>query len=187
MQLQYSVEQGTSFVCNFNNQSPQTKDALHLCIQSAARNIGGANYLLSLIEALREKKPTPLMQKNSQVASNNTIIKWNKVIFKDKADLIEKILATHREAEKKEYNILNEANTKTKKKILNMAKTLSPVEFKVIPQNPNDGEGFTFGVFDTFSEDEIRFNPLFIAFFFCSTAFTKAALKHQIQNSQTSL
>jgi len=167
-------------VCNFNNQTQKTKDTIHLFMQKAAQNVGGANYLLALIEAMREKKPNPLIQKNSQVASNNTIIKWNKVVFKDKADVIEKILVGHREAQEKDYNILNEANTKVKKNILNMARTLSPIEFIVKPQNPNDGGGFTFGVFDTFSEDEIKFNPIFIAFFFCSTAFTKAALKHQI-------
>lgn len=167
-------------MCNFNNQTQETKDTIHLFMQKAAQNVGGANYLLALIEAMREKKPNPLIQKNSQVASNNTIIKWNKIVFKDKADVIEKILVGHREAQEKDYNILNEANTKVKKNILNMARTLSPIEFIVKPQNPNDGGGFTFGVFDTFSEDEIKFNPIFIAFFFCSTAFTKAALKHKI-------
>jgi len=167
-------------VCNFNNQSQETKDTIHLFIQKAAQNVGGVNYLLALIEALRQKKPSPLIQKNCQISSNNTIINWNKVVFKDKVDVIEKILVGHREAQEKDYNILNEANTKVKKNILNMARTLSPLEFTVKPQNPNDGGGFTFGVFDKVSEDEIRFNPIFIAFFFCSTAFTKAALKHQI-------
>ncbi len=167
-------------MCNFNNQSKETKDVVHLFMTKAANSIGGVNYLLSLIEAMRSKKPNPLMQKNTQIASNNTIIKWNKVIFKDKIDLIEKILVSHREAQEKDFNLLNEPNQKVKKNILNMVKALTPLEFVVKPQNPNDGEGFSFGVFDTNTEEEIKFNPIFIALFFCSTAFTKNALKHEL-------
>jgi len=166
-------------MCNFNNQSDDTKSVVHLFMQKASTSIGGVNFLLALIEALRAKKPNPLMQKNCQVASNNTIIRWNKVVFKDKTDIIEKILLTHREAQEKDYNILNEANIKTKKNIINMVRTLTPLEFVVKPQNPNDGEGFSFGVFDTISEDVVKFNPIFIALFFCSTSFTKSALKYE--------
>jgi hypothetical protein len=167
-------------MCNFNNQSDETKAVIHLFMQKAAQNVGGVNYLLALIEAMREKKPSPLMQKNMQIASNNSIIKWNKVVFKDKVDVIEKILVSHREAQEKDYNILNEPNAKMKKTILNMARTLAPLEFVVKPQNKNDGEGFSFGVFDTMSDEEIKFNPIFIAMFFCSTAFTKNALKYEL-------
>ena len=166
-------------MCNFNNQSEDTKLVIHLFMQKAAQNVGGVNYLLSLIEALRSKKPNPLMQKNCQVASNNTIIKWNKVVFKDKTDIIEKILLTHRNSQEKDFNILNEENKKEKKNIINMIRTLTPLEFVVTPQNPNDGAGFSFGVFDTISDDEVKFNPIFIALFFCSTAFTKSALAYK--------
>jgi hypothetical protein len=167
-------------MCNFNNQSDETKEVIHLFMSKAAKSVGGVNYLLALIEAMRSKKPSPLMQKSMQIASNNTIIKWNKVVFKDKVDLIEKILVAHREAQEKDYNILNEANTKMKKNIINMAKTVAPLEFVVTPQNPNDGEGFSFGVFDAIQEDTIIFNPIFIAMFFCSAEFTKKALKYSI-------
>ncbi len=167
-------------MCNFNNQSDETKAVVHLFMQKAAKSIGGVNFLLALIEALRAKKPNPLMQKNCQVASNNTIIKWNKVVFKDKTDIIEKILITHRESQEKDFNILNEENIKTRKNILNMVRTLTPLEFIVTPQNPNDGEGFSFGAFDTVSEDVVKFNPIFIALFFCSTAFTKSAMKYTV-------
>jgi len=93
-------------MCNFNNLPQQTKEFLHNFMNSAARNVGGINYLLTLIEAMRLKKPHPLMQKNSQIASNNTIIKWNKVVFKDKVDLMQKLLIIHREAQEKDRNIL---------------------------------------------------------------------------------
>ncbi len=166
-------------MCNFNNQSDDTKLVIHLFMQKAAQSVGGVNYLLSLIEALRSKKPNPLMQKNCQVASNNSIITWNKVVFKDKTDIIEKILLSHRDSQEKDFNILNEENKKVRKNIVNMVRTLAPLEFVAKPQNPNDGEGFSFGVFDTISDDEVKFNPIFIALFFCSTAFTKSALAYR--------
>ena len=167
-------------MCNFNNQDQQTKEFLHLFLTKAAQSVGGVNYLLALIEAMRSKKPHPLMQKNSQIASNNTIIKWNKVVFKDKIDLIQKILLTHKEAQEKDFNILSEANTKTKKNIINMTKALAPLQFVVTPQNPNDGEGFSFSVFDIHEDDTIKFNPIFIALFFCSTEFSKKAIKYSL-------
>ncbi len=168
-------------MCNFNNQTLQTKESLHLFMTQAAKNVGGINYLLALIEAMRSKKPHPLMQKNCQISSNNTIIKWNKVVFKDKVDLIQSILVAHREAQEKDFNILsNNLNPKRQKNIINMAKTLAPLEFQVLPQNPKDGEGFTFNVFETLEDDVIKFNPVFIALFFCSSEFTKKAIKYQI-------
>ncbi|WP_297441621.1 hypothetical protein [Sulfurimonas sp.] len=167
-------------MCNFNNQSDETKATIHLFMSKAAKSIGGVNYLLALIEAMRAKKPNPLMQKNMQIASNNSIIQWNKVVFKDKVDLIEKILVAHREAQEKDFNILNVESKKEKKNIINMARTVSPLKFIVKPQNPNDGEGFSFGVFDTLEDDTLIFNPIFIAMFFCSSEFTKKALKYKI-------
>jgi hypothetical protein len=63
-------------MCNFNKLPDDSKAFLHLFMSKAALSIGGANYLLALIEAMRSKKPHPLCEKNSQVASNKTIIKW---------------------------------------------------------------------------------------------------------------
>ena len=61
-----------------------------------------------------------------------------------------------------------------------MVRTLTPVEFVVTPQNPNDGDGFNFKVFKSISDDEVILNPIFIAMFFCSTDFIKKALKYTI-------
>jgi hypothetical protein len=145
----------------------------------AAQNIGGTNYLLALIEAMKTKNPHPLSEKSSQIASNKTIIKWNKIVFKDKVDLIQSILDEHRSSEKADFNILNTQNQKRKKNIINMIRTLAPIEFVVTPQNPHDGGGFDFKVFETATDTEATLNPIFIAMFFCSLEFTKKALKHE--------
>jgi len=167
-------------MCNFNKQNEDTKALIHLFMTKAAQNVGGVNFLLALIEAIKAKKPTALIEKNSQVASNNTIIKWNKVIFKDKVDLIQTILDAHKSVEDPDFNILNVENAKKRKNILNMIRTLTPVEFIVSPQNHNDGGGFSFKAFDVVSNEDVKLNPIFIAMFFCSTEFTKKALKYEI-------
>ncbi len=167
-------------MCNFNKQSEDTKAFLHLFMSKAAESIGGSNFLLALIEAMKTKQPHPLMIKACQIASNNTIIKWNKVVFKDKVELLEAILATHRSSEEPDFNILNEPNAKKKKNILNTVRALTPIEFVVTPQNQNDGEGFSFKVFDTISDEKVTLNPVFIALFFCSVEFTKKALKYKM-------
>ncbi|MEA2072134.1 MAG: hypothetical protein U9O86_01000 [Campylobacterota bacterium] len=167
-------------MCNFNKQSEETRLIIHLFLTKAAENVGGTNFLLALLEAMKSKKPHALCEKNSQVASNNTIIKWNKVIFKDKVDLLQTILDQHRTAENPTLNILDEENQKRRKNIVNMVRTLTPIEFVVTPQNSNDGGGFNFKVFDKISDDEVVLNPIFMAMFFCSTEFTKKALKYEI-------
>ncbi len=165
-------------MCNFNKQNEDTKMLMSLFMQKAAQNVGGANYLLSLIEAMRAKKPSALMLKECQVASNNSIIRWNKKVFKDKLEVLEEILTLHKSSQNPDFNILNHENAKKRKTILNMVKTLAPIEFVVSPQNPHDGNGFSFKVFDTLSEDIAILNPIFIAMFFCSAEFTKKALKY---------
>ena len=167
-------------MCNFNKQNEDTKALIHLFMTKAAQNIGGTNFLLALIEAMKTKKPHALMYKEKQVSSNNSIIKWNKVVFKDKVDVLEEILLGHKSSENPDFNILNNDSPKKRKIILNMVKTLAPIEFIVTPQNPNDGSGFNFKVFDTIEDANVTINPIFIAMFFCSTEFTKKALKYEI-------
>jgi len=167
-------------MCNFNKQSEDTKALIHLFMKKAAENVGGANFLLALMESMKKQKPNALMFKGCQIASENTIIKWNKVVFKDKVEVLEEILAAHRSSEDPDFNILSDKSDKKKKMIINMVRTLAPVEFVVTPQNHNDGGGFNFKVFETIEDDNVVLNPIFIAMFFCSTEFIKKALKHTI-------
>ena len=167
-------------MCNFNKQNEETKALIHLFMKKAAENVGGANFLLALMEAMKTKKPHPLMFSGKQISSNNTIIKWNKVVFKDKVTVLESILHTHRSSENPDFNILAEENQKKRKAIVNMVRTLAPLEFIVTPQNPNDGSGFDFKVFEKIEDDYVKINPIFVAMFFCSTEFTKKALKYEI-------
>jgi len=167
-------------MCNFNKQNEDTKALIHLFMKKSAQAVGGTNFLLALIEAIKSKKPHPLMYKECKISSNNTIITWNKTVFKDKVDVLEEILLSHKSSENPDFNILDSDNEKKKKKILNMVRTLAPIEFIVTPQNPNDGGGFNFKVFESIKDDYVKINPIFIAMFFCSVDFTKKALKYEI-------
>lgn len=167
-------------MCNFNKQSEETKMLIHLFMKKSAETIGGANFLLALIEAIKSKKPNPLMLGSCQVASENTIIKWNKVVFKDKLNVLEEILHAHKSSEEPNFNILAGVNEKKRKTVINMVKTLAPIEFVVTPQNHKDGGGFSFKVFETIEDDNVKINPIFVAIFFCSHEFTKKALKYEI-------
>jgi hypothetical protein len=167
-------------MCNFNKQNPETKALIHLFMTKAAQNVGGANFLLAIIEAMRNTKPHPLTYKGKKISSNKTTIEWNKVVFKDKLEILEAILVEHRSSENPDFNILANESAKKRKNILNMVKTLAPIEFLVTPQNPNDGAGFNFKVFESVDNEYVKINPIFISMFFCSTEFTKKALKYEI-------
>jgi len=167
-------------MCNFNKQNEDTKALIHLFLTKAAGNIGGVNPLLALIEAMKAQKPHALTFKACKIESNKTTLVWNKLIFKDKFEVLERILLSHKSSEEPDFNILNNDKQKQKKKILNMVKTLAPVEFIVSPKDAADGDSFNFKVFEKIEDDYVKINPIFVAMFFCSTEFTKKALKYTI-------
>jgi hypothetical protein len=165
-------------MCNFNNQSEETKAFLSLIVNKSADSIGGTNFLLGLLEAMKEKKPNALMFKECKIESKEATIRWNKIVFKDKLDILEDIIRSHRSSQEANFNILENDSEKKKKKILNMVKTLAPVEFTVTAQNDENGSGFNFKVFQTVEKDLVILNPLFVSMFFCSVEFMKKALKY---------
>jgi hypothetical protein len=167
-------------MCNFNKQDEETKAFIALFLQKSAQSIGGTNFLLALIESMKSNRPNALLQKNCKVDSDKAIISWNKVVFKDKFEVLEAILLAHRSAEKPNFNILEEPNQKKRKKILNMVRTLAPVEFIIKPTDAQDGAGFEFKVFEKIEDDYVKINPIFVALFFCSIEFTKKALKYSV-------
>jgi len=165
-------------MCNFNKQTEERKMMLHLFMSKASENVGGINFLLALMEAMKAQKPNALIHKGCKVTSDKTVMKWNKIVFKDKFEVLEAILVAHRTAETPDFNILKNDNAKQRKKILNMVRTLAPVEFIVTPNDAQDGEGFKFKVFETIEDDNVVLNPVFVALFFCSTEFMKKVLKY---------
>ncbi|MDA7818083.1 hypothetical protein N9A28_07820 [Sulfurimonas sp.] len=163
---------------NFTKQNDDTKTLLHVELTKAAESIGGLNFLLILLESMKEKKPNPLMFKGCKIDSKEAVITWNKIVFKDKLDVLEDVIRTHKDAESYDINVLEADSDKKKKKILNMAKALAPIEFNVKPINKENGSGFSFKIFDSVENGEAKLSPLFVAMFFCSTEYIKKAIKY---------
>ena len=167
-------------MCNFNKQNEDTKALIHLLMQKCSQTVGGANFFLGLIEAMREKKPNPLIDSKTKIESKELIISWNKIVFKDKFDILEEIVRSHKSSENQDFNILESENLKKKKKILNMVKTLAPIEFTVSSKNSKEYAGFNFKIFETIENEYVKINPLFAAMFFCSVEYAKKALKYEV-------
>ncbi len=167
-------------MCNFNKQNDDTKAFIHLLMQKCAEAVGGANFLLGLIEAMKEKKPNALIYSACKIDSKELTIKWNKIVFKDKFDILEEIVRSHKSSENQDFNLLKNDSLKKQKKILNMVKTLTPIEFTVVSKGTQGHEGFTFKIFETVEEGYVKINPIFAAMFFCSTEYMKKALKYEI-------
>ena len=167
-------------MCNFNKQSDDTKAFMHLLMQKCADALGGANFFLNLIEAMKEKKPNALIRSECKVDSKELTIKWNKIVFKDKFDVLEDVLRSHKSTQNQDFNLLENDSLKKRKKILNMVKTLAPIEFTVVSKGTQSCAGLNFKIFETVEEDYVKINPLFAAIFFCSSEYMKKALKHEI-------
>lgn len=167
-------------MCNFNKQNEDTKALIHLFMKKCADALGGSNFLLGLLEAMKEKRPNALIHSGCKIESKEASIKWNKIVFKDKLDILEEIIRSHKSSEGHDFNILESDSEKKKKKILNMVKTLAPIEFTITPLNTENGEGFNFKVFESVEEDYVKINPIFAAMFFCSVEYMKKALKYEI-------
>ncbi|TNF44204.1 MAG: hypothetical protein EP216_02495, partial [Epsilonproteobacteria bacterium] len=140
-----------------------------------ANNFGGKNFFLFLLEAIRETKPHPLSAGSCQFSMELGTIKWNKVIFNDKLQLLLKA----RVNESEQGNFLPAPDAKNYKKILNVVRTLKPIVFHVTPTEKEDGPGFLLQPFDIVDEQTTTLNPLFDALFFCSVESVKKALNYE--------
>jgi len=161
-------------MCDFHNLSDEEKKLHHEKLLSSANNFGGKNYFLQLLEAIRESKTHPLVAANSAFETELGTVKWNKVIFNDKLQLLIKA----RVNEGKQDNLLPAKEEKNYKKVLNVVRTLKPVVFQVKPADSEDGPGFFFQPFDVIDENRTKLNPVFDAIFFCSVDTVKKVLNY---------
>ena len=161
-------------MCDFNNLDDAAKSAYHKQLTKCADAFGGMNFFLQLLEAIRKTKPHPLTAKHCEFRFSRGIVKWEKVIFKDKFTL----LAAIRVTENEDGNLLPDKEDKSYKKVMNLLRTIQPIEFEVLPKNQKDGDGFTFRAFDIVDKDVTRMNPVFDALFFCSVDTIKKVLTY---------
>jgi hypothetical protein len=162
-------------MCDFNTLTDEEKRLHHQKLLDCANAFGGKNFFLHLLEAIRESKSHPLIAGNSEFNIELGTIKWNKVIFNDKLQLLIKA----RINEGKQDNLLPAKDAKNYKKVLNVVRTLKPIVFHVKPANEEDGSGFFFQAFDIIDENTTKLNPVFDALFFCSVDTVKKVLNYE--------
>lgn len=160
-------------MCDFNKLDTITKQKYHEELLKCANAFGGKNFFLQLLEAIRATKPHPLTAKNSQFRFPLGKIEWNKVIFQDKLSLLLKVRLSENE------NLLITKDEKSHKNVLNLVRTLKPIEFIIKPKNSKDGEGFTIHPFDVIDEKTTHLNLVFDAIFFCAIDSVKRALNYE--------
>ena len=163
-------------MCNYNQLSTEQKEILYHFMNDGAKSVGGVNLLLSLLEKIRENKLNALSSKHLKIEDEQTQIQWNKIIFKDKVELLHKLIISAKDEE----NILKDKTPKEAKKILNLAKTLSPINFIISSKEDSYEDSINFKAFEIIESDMIKLNPVFVAIFFCSIEFTKKVLKYKI-------
>lgn len=142
-------------------------------LNTCAESFGGKNHFLKLLESLREANPHPLISKHSIFRCDVGYIKWNKVIFDDKLQLLKKV-----RIEKNEEGNLLSGN---KKNVVNLVRTLKPLEFKINPKNKKEGEGFTVVPFQILDEKTTKIDPLFDAIFFAPIHTVKKMMKQTMK------
>ena len=147
---------------NYNNLDSKGKHDLKSQITSHAALLGGKNHFLSLIEDLRNTHPNPLMAKEKTFRFRKGTIKWEKSIFKDKVQLLDKII----KSSVGDNNVMPNKSNHNYKNTLNLLRTISPITFSVKPKNRKDGEGFSFKPIEVIDENTCHINFIFEVLFF---------------------
>jgi hypothetical protein len=160
---------------NFNTLDDAGKTLIHNRLTECANSFGGANYFLQLLEAIRAGKSSPLLAKNCVFHFDLGMVKWSKVIFEDKLNL----LAKARLFEGKNNNLLPKEDDQAYKRVLNLVRALKPIEFKVKPKNIKHGKGFTVQPFEVIDETTTRMDPIFDVLFFAGIDTAKKILKYE--------
>ena len=100
---------------------------------------------------------------------------WNKVIYPETFDLLLTAIIT----EEREGDMLKGLKERDQKRVVNMLKTLNPVELTIKPKNIKDGEGFSISIVDTSDAQKTKISLLFKILFFHNITFAKQALTFQ--------
>ena len=126
-----------------------------------ATSLGGKNHFLSLIEAIRKAHPHPLMAKDASFRFNKGFIKWEKVIYKDKVNLL-MTLIKNSDSNK---NLMPEKGNQNYKTVRNLMRTIGPIKFEVRPKNSKDGDGFTFNLIEIIDKNTCQLSVMFEVIF----------------------
>lgn len=147
---------------NYNRLNKEDKYELKSQIIEHAALLGGKNHFLTLIETLRSAHPNPLMAKDKIFRFKKGSIKWEKSIFKDKVQLLDKIIKSSTD----DKNVMPTESDYNYKNTLNLLRAISPITFSVKPKNRKDGEGFLLKPLEVIDKNTCHINFMFEVLFF---------------------
>jgi len=158
---------------HFQNLPENEKLELQEQLANLAQKFGGQNPFLNFLEDIRSTKPHPLISAYCDFKTKSASIYWEKVIFKDKLELLLKLRLT----ESQQDNLLPDPKQKGYKKALNLVKTLRPILFEL--ETKESQESTTIEPLIIYSKDKTKLNPLFDALFFLSVENVKRILSYK--------
>ena len=146
---------------NYDSIDNDQKQILKKQLIENASSLGGKNHFLSLVETIRISGLNPLMSKDASFRSNKSIIKWKKFIYKDKVNLLMKII----QDSEHNQNLIPKKGHAHYKVIKNLVRTVSSIRFEVNPKNNKDGDGFIFNFINIIDENTCRLSFMFEVMF----------------------
>lgn len=147
---------------NYNSLNSDEKQDLKKKLSKHASLIGGKNHFLSFIEAIRLTRPHPLMAKEACFRFDKGNIRWEKVIFKEKVNLL--ITLVH--DKDKNNNLMPIDGDRNYKTVMNLLRTIGPMNFEVRPKNRKDGDGFIINPIEIIDKNTCEINFIFEVLFF---------------------
>ena len=154
---------------NYESLDDEKKLDLKNKVIKNATSLGGKNHFLSLIESLRVSHPHPLMSKAASFSFDKGIIKWKKIIFKEKVDLLIRLSRDN----DRDGNLMPKDGDRNYKTIINLLRTIGPMEFEIRPKNSKDGDGFVLRPIDIVDENTCHINFMFEVLFFLPIQLVK--------------
>jgi len=169
---------------SYNSLDDLTKQNLKKEINDCALALGGKNHFLHLIEEIRKESPHPLISKKLSFHFSYGTVKWGKVIFKDKVDLLIN-MTKYRENNE---NLMPKKGDRKYKTVMNFLRTLGPMIFEIRPKNNKNGDGFNLHPFDIIDENTSHLNFMFDVVFFLPIHIVKQVFNGPInKNKQRSI
>ena len=154
---------------NYESLDDEKKLDLKNKVIKNATSLGGKNHFLSLIESLRVSHPHPLMSKAASFSFDKGIIKWKKIIFKEKVDLLIRLSRDN----DRDGNLMPKDGERNYKTIINLLRTIGPMEFEIRPKNSKDGDGFVLRPIDIVDDNTCHINFMFEVLFFLPIQLVK--------------
>ena len=147
---------------NYNSLVNDERQDLKNQLVEYASLIGGKNHFLSLIESIRIARPHPLMEKKACFRFDQGNIKWEKVIFKEKVNLLITLIRD----KDKNNNLMPRDGDRNYKTVMNLLRTIGPMNFEIQPKNKKDGDGFKINPIKIIDKNTCEINFIFEVLFF---------------------